>query len=88
MKQYFKGICLLLVLSCITAQLFSQSGNNLLHKALAPLYRDPIYDGAADPVIIYNRPKKNGSHELNCPVLQDGEKIKINAALAETSYLG
>jgi len=24
-----------------------------------PLYRDPVYDGAADPVIIYNKQKKN-----------------------------
>lgn len=29
-----------------------------IHMAAAPLYRDPIYDGAADPVVIYNREKK------------------------------
>jgi hypothetical protein len=29
-----------------------------LHKAPAPLFRDPIYDGAADPVVVYNREKK------------------------------
>ena len=31
-----------------------------MHKSPAPLYRDPIYDGAADPVAVYNREKKNG----------------------------
>lgn len=30
----------------------------ILHKAPAPLYRDPIYDGAADPTLIYNKDKK------------------------------
>ena len=25
----------------------------------APLYRDPIYDGAADPTVIYNPLDKN-----------------------------
>lgn len=25
-----------------------------------PLYRDPIYDGAADPVVIWNKKEKNG----------------------------
>lgn len=29
-----------------------------LHKAPAPLFRDPIYDGAADPVVVYNRQKR------------------------------
>lgn len=29
-----------------------------MHKATAPLYRDPIYDGAADPVLIWNREEK------------------------------
>lgn len=29
-----------------------------LHKAPAPLYRDPIYDGAADPTVVYNKEKK------------------------------
>lgn len=30
----------------------------LLHQAPAPLYRDPVYDGAADPVMVYNKQKK------------------------------
>lgn len=29
-----------------------------LHIAPAPLFRDPIYDGAADPVMVYNKEKK------------------------------
>jgi len=29
-------------------------------QSAGPLYRDPIYDGAADPVIVYNVLKKNG----------------------------
>lgn len=29
------------------------------HKAPAPLYRDPVYDGPADPVVIWNRAEKN-----------------------------
>lgn len=30
-----------------------------IHKAPAPLYRDPVYDGPADPVVIWNRTEKN-----------------------------
>ncbi|MFT3935898.1 MAG: family 43 glycosylhydrolase [Chitinophagaceae bacterium] len=30
-----------------------------MHRAPAPLFRDPIYDGAADPVIVYNKDKKH-----------------------------
>lgn len=29
--------------------------HGVLHTAPAPLYRDPIYDGAADPVMVWNR---------------------------------
>lgn len=29
-----------------------------IHKAPAPLYRDPIYDGAADPVLVWNKAEK------------------------------
>ena len=24
----------------------------------APLYRDPVYDGAADPVVVWNAPRR------------------------------
>ncbi len=30
------------------------------HQAPAPLFRDPITDGAADPVLIWNRTEKTG----------------------------
>ncbi|PVD49874.1 glycosyl hydrolase [Terrimonas sp.] len=30
-----------------------------IRKAPAPLYRDPVYDGPADPVLIWNREEKN-----------------------------
>ncbi|MXV51004.1 family 43 glycosylhydrolase [Pedobacter sp. HMF7647] len=29
------------------------------HKAASPLFRDPIYDGAADPVVVYNQQEKS-----------------------------
>ncbi len=31
----------------------------VLHNAPAPLYRDPVTDGAADPVVIWNQDKKS-----------------------------
>lgn len=30
-----------------------------IHKAPAPLFRDPVYDGPADPVVIWNRKEKS-----------------------------
>ena len=47
MKKYFVFI-LTLILSEI---LFAQ-------QPAAPLFRDPVYDGAADPVVVYNRAEK------------------------------
>ncbi|MEP6746752.1 MAG: family 43 glycosylhydrolase [Bacteroidota bacterium] len=43
----FTVISLLLVLPAMNQQ-----------RAAKPLYRDPVYDGAADPVIIYNKQKQ------------------------------
>ena len=34
-------------------------GSIFAQKAPAPLFRDPIYDGAADPVLIWNKLEKN-----------------------------
>ncbi len=55
-----RTVCLLVVcffLLCI--HVFAQdSAKTIMHKAPAPLYRDPIYDGAADPTLIYNKEKK------------------------------
>ena len=50
--------CLLFLVSCngwVSAQTTDRVA---MHKAPAPLYRDPIYDGAADPVVTYNKAKK------------------------------
>lgn len=37
---------------------FSQANSSAIHVAPAPLFRDPVYDGAADPVMVYNKAKK------------------------------
>jgi hypothetical protein len=34
------------------------SSAQVLHKAPAPMFRDPVYDGAADPVVFWNRNEK------------------------------
>ena len=44
-----------LFLAAPAVRLFAQS----TAPAPAPLFRDPIYDGAADPVVIWNRQEKN-----------------------------
>lgn len=36
--------------------LFAQ---DIVHKAPAPLYRDPVTDGAADPVVVWNQEAKS-----------------------------
>jgi len=41
-----------------TFYFFVASVNAQNRKAPKPLYDDPIYHGAADPVIIYNKAKK------------------------------
>ena len=38
----------------VTVAAFSQQGR----PAPNPLYRDPVYDGAADPVVVYNKQEK------------------------------
>lgn len=52
-----KLYCFILLTFTFFSQLFSQP-DEPLHKAPAPLFRDPIYDGAADPVVVYNKAKK------------------------------
>jgi hypothetical protein len=52
MRKLCYFILLLSIISCS-----SLKKNEVAHLANKPLFRDPIYDGAADPVIIYN--KKN-----------------------------
>ena len=46
-----KSACLHLAFGFL---LFGISGCQMAHLAAKPLYRDPIYDGAADPVVIWN----------------------------------
>lgn len=41
------------------ASLLVSFGQTMAQSAPAPLYRDPITDGAADPVVIYNRQEKS-----------------------------
>ena len=41
---------------CTSGFLFAQ---DIEKTAPAPLFRDPIYDGAADPVVIWNKQEKN-----------------------------
>lgn len=49
-----KKLLLMIVLVIAMENLFAQQ--NTVPK---PLYDDPVYHGAADPVIIYNKAKKN-----------------------------
>jgi len=46
------------ILFCLSGTL-GQNTYSAIRKASAPLYRDPVYDGAADPVIVWNRNEKN-----------------------------
>jgi hypothetical protein len=58
MKKLFFIYTLLLV-SGLFQQVQAQTMEvGKMHIAPAPLWRDPIYDGAADPVLVYNREKK------------------------------
>ena len=56
-----KWICCFYVLQFAASPVFVQSQNTndpKMHTAPAPLFRDPVYDGAADPVVVYNKAKK------------------------------
>ncbi|MBE9586059.1 family 43 glycosylhydrolase [Mucilaginibacter sp. JRF] len=44
-------------LFALCGQAFAQN-SEVAHKALSPLYRDPMYDGAADPIVVYNKDEK------------------------------
>ena len=62
--------CCLLLCAAIAlfnaTSLFAQAGSNVRNlgatavqnAAAVPLFRDPIYDGAADPVVVWNRARK------------------------------
>jgi sucrose-6-phosphate hydrolase SacC (GH32 family) len=49
---------LLLLLTCLQLSLKAQSSGGI-REAPAPLFRDPITDGAADPVVVWNREEKS-----------------------------
>jgi hypothetical protein len=57
MKHLIKITCLLFCLLPLAQQSVAQK-NSDGKLAPKPLYRDPIYDGAADPVIIWNAKEK------------------------------
>ncbi len=56
---YIFFLCLLSAFFISESSVFAQHKNDSLHEAPAPLYNDPIYDGAADPVLIWNREEKS-----------------------------
>ena len=49
------GILLLMILFSLPLNVFTQSNKNVAAK---PLFRDPVYDGAADPTVIWNHKEK------------------------------
>lgn len=53
-------LCYWLVFFSVLPSSKAQSTSSTpFHKAQAPLYRDPIFDGAADPVVIWNPEEKS-----------------------------
>lgn len=50
-----RSICLVLLFIC----LFSAMGICQNRKAPAPMFRDPVTDGAADPVVVWNQQEKS-----------------------------
>ncbi|WP_240671040.1 family 43 glycosylhydrolase [Lacibacter luteus] len=56
-KQIHILLLALSVLSSVNS--LAQKTDSVFHKAPAPLFRDPIYDGAADPVLVWNKIEKN-----------------------------
>ncbi len=54
---FFTGLMAMLFISSLSVH--AQGENDQLREAPAPLYNDPIYDGAADPVLIWNRKEKS-----------------------------
>jgi hypothetical protein len=57
-KKSVFALCIVFILFSIisVSPLFAQKQNGKL--ASKPLFRDPIFDGAADPVIVYNKKEK------------------------------
>ena len=46
--------CLLACSGLVSAQMTGGNPEEVKQTAPAPLYRDPVYDGVADPVVVWN----------------------------------
>ena len=57
--MHFKKVLLLVSITGFYKVVDAQHVDSILHAAPAPLFRDPITDGAADPVVIWNREEKS-----------------------------
>lgn len=55
MRHFFHKIDLVIILMILKTAVFAQE----LQTAPAPLFRDPVYDGAADPVVFWNKVENN-----------------------------
>ncbi|GAA0538831.1 family 43 glycosylhydrolase [Chitinophaga japonensis] len=49
------SLCLLIFIGLLLPACMHAQQNAAAHMADKPLFRDPVYDGAADPVVIWNR---------------------------------
>ena len=47
--------CLLACSGLVSAQMTGGNPEEVKQTAPAPLYRDPVYDGVADPVVVWNK---------------------------------
>ncbi|WP_423147198.1 glycosyl hydrolase [Rubrolithibacter danxiaensis] len=56
--KFIKYAFLVLLLN-VQINLKAQEVSAVLNEAPAPMFRDPITDGAADPVVVWNRKEKN-----------------------------
>ncbi len=54
MKNYFRIILVFIAIITVCPDVFTQE----IQEAPAPLFRDPVYDGAADPVVFWNHQEK------------------------------
>ncbi len=58
MKSHQFFFFLVICINQVAADVSAQTKDTTMHIAPAPLFRDPIYDGAADPVLVWNREEK------------------------------
>ncbi|HEY4148259.1 MAG TPA: family 43 glycosylhydrolase [Chitinophagaceae bacterium] len=58
MKRTNHIIAVCFLLCCLHSNSTNAQSATNAHQASKPLYRDPVYDGAADPVITWNAKKK------------------------------